>query len=375
VARRGSALSATLQPRPALPGYIHGIVLDMDGVMLDTEVLYRQSWQQAARELLCDLTDAMYGELVGRRTEECERQMQLWFGPAFPVEQFHCRWNDLWADATATSIPTKSGLLELLDWADDQRLPVAVATSTEAPLAHMSLHNAGLAGRVPCIVTGDQVTASKPAPDIYQEAARRLGLDCGACIAIEDSEAGIASAHAAGMRPILVPDLQAPSARSAALAWRICATLDEARELIAAQRRQITRAEMFVERLCRWASARRDVRAVVVVGSYARGQALPTSDIDVVLIVLNPAPYLGDRAWFGDLGVTRSTSTEVYGDVTSLRGTVEHALEVELSIAPRHWASQPLDEGTRVVAEGGFVVLLDRDGEATALSRQRARLS
>lgn len=142
------------------------------------------------------------------------------FGPEFPLPEFRVRWAELWrADVETSGIPTKPGLTELLSFLDEHRLPAAVATSSDQEYANFSLRAAGLEGRFDQVVTGDQVLNGKPAPDIYLESARRLGVLPQRCVAIEDSDAGVLAANAAGMITMMVPDLKAPSAeaRSAAL--------------------------------------------------------------------------------------------------------------------------------------------------------------
>lgn len=211
---------------------IEAVILDMDGLMLDTETLYRSAWQEAARQFGADLSDAMYAELIGLGKVEAQAQVSRWFGPTFPVQAFSVRWERLWTDQIQSEVPTKCGLFELLDWIDVQRLPMAVATSTEADYAAMCLAKAGVSHRVSCLVTGDQVVARKPAPDLYLEAARRLAVPANACVAIEDSDKGIAAAHAAGMLPIMVPDLKAPSLESKRTAKVILASLHEVRAFL-----------------------------------------------------------------------------------------------------------------------------------------------
>ena len=112
-------------------------------------------------------------------------------------------------------------------------IPKAVATSSSAKQAAETLEAGGLAGRFAHLVTSDQVAAGKPAPDLYLEAARRLGLPPAACIALEDSDPGVQSAHIAGMTVLIVPDLKKPSPRAAAQAYKILPSLQQAAPLIA----------------------------------------------------------------------------------------------------------------------------------------------
>ena len=96
-------------------------------------------------------------------------------------------------------------------------IPRAVATSTRRDRARSKLARASLLPRFHAIVGGDDVARGKPAPDIYVEAARRLGASAARCLALEDSEPGVRSALAAGMTPIMVPDMHPPSADLIAL--------------------------------------------------------------------------------------------------------------------------------------------------------------
>jgi beta-phosphoglucomutase-like phosphatase (HAD superfamily) len=108
----------------------------------------------------------------------------------------------------------------MLAFVEARGLSCAVATSSDIDYATFSLRHGGLDGRFPVIVTGEEVTHGKPAPDIYLEAARRLGVPPASCVALEDSEAGILAARAAGMRALLIPDGAAPTI--SVCAWFAC---------------------------------------------------------------------------------------------------------------------------------------------------------
>jgi len=118
-------------------------------------------------------------------------------------------------------------LLELLEFLERRGIPIAVATSTEAGDAAFTLRSAELDGCFRIVVTGDEVAHGKPAPDIYLEAALRLGIDPAACLALEDSEAGILAASRAGMVALLIPDGATPSATAVRVASRVLQSLAE----------------------------------------------------------------------------------------------------------------------------------------------------
>jgi len=212
---------------------IGAVVFDMDGLMLDTEPLYKAAWQQATSELGWELTDAAYLRLVGLREEESERELVAAFGPRFALDTFRRRWPELFRAAVAgDGITIKDGLIELLAFVEQRRLTMAVATSSHRSYAELSLRRAGLDGRFAIVVTGDESARAKPAPDIYLEAARRLGVAPARCVAIEDSDHGILAARAAGMVPLLVPDLKLPSREAIAAAYRVLPSLRAAAAVI-----------------------------------------------------------------------------------------------------------------------------------------------
>jgi beta-phosphoglucomutase-like phosphatase (HAD superfamily) len=214
-------------PRP------RALVLDMDGLMLDTESIYRHAWQTAARDFGHAIDDGLYLRFVGRSNRDAEGALLELFGAGFPLGEFRRRWLDHWHEhVERQGIECKPGLGELLAWADERRVPCAVATSTAADEARLTLGRAGLGKRFDTVVTGDRVERGKPAPDIFLAAARALGVVPEQCVALEDSEAGTIAACDAGMRAIVVPDLQPVGEETRRRAFRVVDTLHAAREVL-----------------------------------------------------------------------------------------------------------------------------------------------
>ncbi len=107
-------------------------------------------------------------------------------------------------------MPYKSGLFELLDYLQTNNYKITVATSTESAKVKYYFDKSGLNEYIDKIVCGDMVKKGKPEPDIYLKASELLGLAPADCLALEDSPNGILSAHRAGIRPVMIPDLIEP---------------------------------------------------------------------------------------------------------------------------------------------------------------------
>jgi HAD superfamily hydrolase (TIGR01509 family) len=213
---------------------IDAVILDMDGLMLDTEPVYKYAWQEAAHQFGFLLDDNFYLSLIGRTNASAETALAQHFGIDFPLDAFRKRWADLWHEkADASGIPLKAGAMDLLDHLAKRGLPAAIATSSDQEYAAFSLKAAGLDTRIFArIVTGDQVENGKPAPDIYLETARRLGVSPVRTLAIEDSDAGIMSASEAGMISVMVPDLKPASALAREKAFQVLTSLHEVLTLL-----------------------------------------------------------------------------------------------------------------------------------------------
>jgi beta-phosphoglucomutase family hydrolase len=204
------------------------LIFDMDGLMLDSEPLYQEAWQAAAQELGYPIDAELYMSLIGRSSAEADRMFGQIFGAAFPVREFNQRWDELWRRLIQEKgIALQPGLLPLLDWVEQQDIPKAVGTSSNRAEAEACLSLAGIRDRFSIIVTVDQVAAGKPEPDIFLAAAQQLAQAPEQCLVLEDSNAGVQAAQAAGMAVIMVPDLQVPTAATTAIARRILPSLHE----------------------------------------------------------------------------------------------------------------------------------------------------
>ncbi|MEZ4864570.1 MAG: HAD family phosphatase [Caldilineaceae bacterium] len=209
------------------------VVFDMDGLMVDTEIIYHIAWRNAANALGYVTSDATLMATTGRRMEDCYALLQQAQPATFPMAEFKTIWPRYWHDYVLEhGIAQKAGLAELLDLLDDLQIPKAVATSSAWDEAIFTLQQAEIAHRFAIVVSGDQVTNGKPAPEIFLTAAQRLGVAPSHCMALEDSEAGVLAASAAGMVTVMVPDLIQPTPAVAQRAYRVASSLHEVSRLV-----------------------------------------------------------------------------------------------------------------------------------------------
>ena len=117
---------------------------------------------------------------------------------------------------------------------------------------------------------------------------------------------------------------------------------------------------LFLLNFPAWAQSQPDVLAAALVGSYARGTASPSSDVDLVILARDPQTYLSDQAWVNRFGEPLRSQMEDYGRLTSLRVWYQSGLEVEFGLTGADWAARPLDAGTRRVIEDGLRILFER---------------
>jgi hypothetical protein len=115
----------------------------------------------------------------------------------------------------------------------------------------------------------------------------------------------------------------------------------------------------FLEAFSYWASAQPDVKAVALVGSYARSAATEGSDVDLLILTTDVAKYISDRSWVSLFGEAPECSVEDWGKVTSLRTFYKSGLEVEYGFSTPDWAKRPMDAGSLRVVSDGMKILLD----------------
>ena len=193
---------------------IEAVVFDLDGVVIDSEQIWDDVREQLVKERGGRWHDRAHADMMGMSSPEWSRYMHEVIGlPETPEEI-----ND---EVVRGMLERYRGRLPLIPGAADavRRLAaefrLGVASSSNRPLIETVLERARIADLFEAVVSSEEVAAGKPAPDVYLEAARRLGVDPHRCTAIEDSANGIRAARAAGMRVIAIPNTHYPPAAAA----------------------------------------------------------------------------------------------------------------------------------------------------------------
>ena len=182
------------------------ILFDLDGTLIDTERLFLDSSRIILRQMgVVEEVEAFLHRTVGIDTPTTIRLFEQTF-PALDVPLFRARVEQMFAERLDQSVPMKSGAVEVLQGLAGQ-VQMGLVTSSFRAAAHKKLRLATLDRFFKAVVAREDVVLPKPAADPYLLAARQLGVDPKRCLVFEDSEPGVAAAHAAGMTVVQVPDI------------------------------------------------------------------------------------------------------------------------------------------------------------------------
>lgn len=204
------------------------IIFDMDGVIFDTERLAMSLWIQAGDELGIPGLAELYPSVIGTTTVRTHEILHERYGDSFPDEAFDRRVRELYFDrCDREGLPVKPGVGELLSGLSARSVPLALASSTRSDTVRRELEDAGFLKYFSVVIGGDMVSHSKPHPEIFLKAAEALGALPSECYVIEDSFNGIRAAAAAGMHPLMVPDLLQPTDEILRLAEHVLPSLNE----------------------------------------------------------------------------------------------------------------------------------------------------
>lgn len=186
-------------------------IFDMDGLMFDTERVFVGAWDYAGEKMGLGKTGYMSLRTLGMNTPACEQVWRDEFGADVDLAALWAYTREYLEDYYSKYVVTvKKGLYDLLTYLQRKGYKLAVASSTKREKVEQHLNSAHIRHYFEAVIAGDMVEKSKPEPDIYLKAAAALGVKPEECYALEDSRNGLLSAHRAGCKAIMVPDLWQP---------------------------------------------------------------------------------------------------------------------------------------------------------------------
>jgi HAD superfamily hydrolase (TIGR01509 family) len=209
------------------------VIFDMDGLLLATEKLCMELFEDACRAHGITPVRSIYYGCIGTRDDGTRRVIEAGYGPDFPYERVHAHWMGAYHEHVMNRpVEHRPGARDVLSLARSLGLPIALATSTRRAVALRKLELAGLAGFFDAVVGGDEVGDAKPHPEPYLRAAAKLRTPPATCWAIEDSDNGVRAAYAAGTFVVQVPDLVQPAEAVRALGHPVLASLHDVAALL-----------------------------------------------------------------------------------------------------------------------------------------------
>ena len=199
---------------------INGVIFDMDGLMFDTERMWATFWDPALKALGLPYKEGLAEAARGTAGETTRNVVRSFYGPSCDAD----------AVCLSAPVPKTPGLDALLAWLDEQRLPMAVASSSREAMIRNNLDQWGMTHYFKAIVSGQHVAHSKPDPEIFLLTAEKLGVEPARCLVLEDSYNGVRAGARGGFITVMVPDLVPADDEMRSLYTMECASLDEVLE-------------------------------------------------------------------------------------------------------------------------------------------------
>ena len=184
------------------------VIFDMDGVIFDSERATMLCWLELADKYGIKDMEKPYLACTGTNATMTRQIMLDAYGEDFQYDEYAHEASRMYHERyDGGRLPMKSGVVEILEYLKNSSKKIALASSTKKQKVISQLQDAGILNYFDEIVTGDMVEKSKPEPDIFLLACKKIGVSPERAYAIEDSYNGIRSAYRGGLRPIMVPDL------------------------------------------------------------------------------------------------------------------------------------------------------------------------
>ena len=215
---------------------IKAVLFDMDGLIFDTEGLYKKSWQYAVSEQGLQLTDEYYQNFIGVQDAECESLLEVKFAEQFDMGRFRQVRDTMLAAEREKGIAYKDGFEELFSWLKGREFKCALVTSSSLQQVQHHFTSSDYLSLFDVVITAEKVKNGKPAPDCYRLTCEQLAIAPAQCLVLEDSNNGMRAGLEAGCYAVMIPDLLKPDADVAQRATAVISSLTEVKLFI--QKRQ-----------------------------------------------------------------------------------------------------------------------------------------
>lgn len=190
---------------------LKAIIFDMDGLMIDTENVTYQCYQEVLKTMNLEMTKDYYTTLLGRTMDATRQSMYNQYGQDFPIQEVADQVHQMMDEQFAREgVPLKDGLVELLTYLKKHNFKTMIATSSRRERVNALLKDNGILNYFDDVICGDEVEHGKPAPDVFLNACQKLNVQPSEALVLEDSEAGIQAAHNAHISVICIPDMKYP---------------------------------------------------------------------------------------------------------------------------------------------------------------------
>jgi beta-phosphoglucomutase-like phosphatase (HAD superfamily) len=183
------------------------VIFDMDGTLIDSERPIMAAFHETCERRGLAHQPEVFLALLGLPLAAGKALLRKKLCGEPDVDAFELEWYEATLLHNGPVIPLKPGAQALLDFLSQRNVSIAIATATGSQRAHQKLRPLNVLPQIAHVVCGDEVANGKPAPAIFLEAARRLGIGPSRCLAVEDSHNGVTAALAAGMVTVHVPDV------------------------------------------------------------------------------------------------------------------------------------------------------------------------
>jgi beta-phosphoglucomutase family hydrolase len=181
------------------------LIFDMDGVLVDSEPLHLRSYQTVLSDYGIKYTEADNQEFLGRKDYDCAAALIARFQLPVSAAQILSRKEEVLAELFQQTTEARPGVKRILAIASQLGLRLAVASMATSRAINIVVENLGIKQYFQTLTSGEEVQNGKPAPDIFQLAAKRLGISANNCLVIEDTINGIRAAKSAGMQCVAIP--------------------------------------------------------------------------------------------------------------------------------------------------------------------------